>query len=197
MTDGERTFWHWQSTFDDAARPRARAAPTWSARERLRGAASRACARHLRRRRPAPARGARPSAVPRPATAAGAGASSSRAYGGPEVLRHQAARGARRPAPGEVRIRQRAIGVNYIDVYLRTRLDAAAADAARACPAWRRPAAWSTSGAGVARPAARRPRRLCLPAARRLLRRAHDAGRRRWCVLPDAIGRRDGGRAAC
>ena len=40
-------------------------------------------------------------------------------HGDPEVLR-RAAIGAPRPGPGEVRIRQTAIGVNYIDVYCRT-----------------------------------------------------------------------------
>jgi NADPH:quinone reductase-like Zn-dependent oxidoreductase len=40
------------------------------------------------------------------------------AYGGPEVLRIEAGE-ASAPAAGEVRIRQRAIGVNYFDIYLR------------------------------------------------------------------------------
>ena len=40
-------------------------------------------------------------------------------HGGPEVLR-PATIAAPRPGPGEVRIRQTAIGVNYIDVYCRT-----------------------------------------------------------------------------
>ena len=40
-------------------------------------------------------------------------------HGDPEVLR-LAAIGAPRPGPGEVRIRQTAIGVNYIDIYCRT-----------------------------------------------------------------------------
>ncbi|MGE0716483.1 MAG: quinone oxidoreductase [Alphaproteobacteria bacterium] len=40
------------------------------------------------------------------------------AHGGPEVLRHQPWE-APAPGPGEVRIRQEAIGVNFIDVYVR------------------------------------------------------------------------------
>ncbi len=45
-----------------------------------------------------------------------------------------------RPQPGEVRIRQRAIGVNYIDVYLRKGwIPPMLAEAAR--PAWKPPAA--------------------------------------------------------
>ncbi len=43
------------------------------------------------------------------------------AFGGPDVLRYQAWP-ARPPGPGEVRIRQTAVGVNYIDVYVRTGL---------------------------------------------------------------------------
>ena len=42
-------------------------------------------------------------------------------YGGPEVLRHEDVT-IGEPGPGEVRIRQRAVGVNYIDVYHRTGL---------------------------------------------------------------------------
>jgi NADPH:quinone reductase-like Zn-dependent oxidoreductase len=40
------------------------------------------------------------------------------AFGGPEVLRYVASE-APSPGPGEVRIRQTAVGVNYIDVYVR------------------------------------------------------------------------------
>ena len=40
-------------------------------------------------------------------------------HGGPEVLHYQAIK-VPKPGPGEVRIRQRYIGVNYIDVYSRT-----------------------------------------------------------------------------
>ena len=39
-------------------------------------------------------------------------------YGGPEVLRAEQGE-VQAPGPGEVRIRQRAVGVNYFDVYLR------------------------------------------------------------------------------
>ena len=42
-------------------------------------------------------------------------------YGGPEVLQWEPAALAE-PAPGEVRLRQHAVGLNYIDVYLRTGL---------------------------------------------------------------------------
>jgi NADPH2:quinone reductase len=42
-------------------------------------------------------------------------------FGSPEVLRLQPLP-ARAPGPGEVRIQQTAVGVNYIDVYVRTGL---------------------------------------------------------------------------
>ena len=42
-------------------------------------------------------------------------------YGGPEVLKWEKA-AAGEPGPGEVKIRQTAIGLNYIDVYVRTGL---------------------------------------------------------------------------
>src|SRR2546427_12752190 len=44
-----------------------------------------------------------------------------RATGGPEVLAHEE-RELGDPGPGQVRIRARACGVNYIDVYFRTGL---------------------------------------------------------------------------
>lgn len=43
------------------------------------------------------------------------------AYGGPDVLKFETA-GVGRPGPGQVRIAQKAIGINYIDVYQRTGL---------------------------------------------------------------------------
>jgi len=41
------------------------------------------------------------------------------AYGGPEVLRHEDVE-VGKPGPGQVRLRQHALGVNYIDSYFRT-----------------------------------------------------------------------------
>jgi NADPH2:quinone reductase len=113
VTDGDRTFWHWESTF---------ATPSGQERE-LREMVARdvyeAGFANLRRylgqggdRRGA-AGATMPSALPLPARRAVL-----HRYGGPEVL--QAGDG-EAPAPnaGEVRIRQRAVGVNYFDVYLR------------------------------------------------------------------------------
>ena len=42
-------------------------------------------------------------------------------HGGPEVLRFEDV-AVGRPGPGEIRVRQTAIGLNYIDVYFRTGL---------------------------------------------------------------------------
>ena len=102
ITDGERTFWHWESTFDV---PRGREREF----DQLVGggvyeAGFAALARYLNGDGP----GDRPQAV----EAQGAVAT---AFGGPEVLQLKKLE---RPR-GEVLIRQTAIGVNYIDVYIR------------------------------------------------------------------------------
>ena len=112
VTDGDRTFWHWESTF---ATPPGRerelrdmvATDVYEAGfENLRrhlhaGGAGRAARSDLAAGAPMPSRQVR-----------------LHAYGGPEQL--EPANGeAPPPRPGEVRIRQSAIGVNFIDVYLR------------------------------------------------------------------------------
>ena len=124
VTDGSRTFWEWRCTFDP---------PAHRQRELIKmvggdiyGAGFRAVKNMLRGnfRQPAalPPPSAR-SAVSPPAVSslsdAEAMAVVMESHGGPEVLRYQKVRV---PAPGfgEVRIRQTAIGVNYIDVYCRT-----------------------------------------------------------------------------
>jgi NADPH:quinone reductase len=107
VTDGDRTFWHWESTFDV---PRGREREF----EQLVGgqvyeAGFTGLAAYLRRDgRPSPHR---PAVDARAVVAT--------AFGGPEVLQ---LRRLDAPAPktGEVRLRQTAIGVNYIDVYIRT-----------------------------------------------------------------------------
>lgn len=110
VTDGDRTFWHWESSF--ATPPgRERELREMVARE-VYEAGFENLRRHL-------AGGAR-----RPAATAAIGVPIAtreirvQRYGGPEQL-EPAAGEARPPGPGEVRIRQRAIGVNFIDVYLR------------------------------------------------------------------------------
>ncbi len=119
VTDGDRTFWHWQSTFD---------APSGREREMADMVGTgvyeggfEGLRAYLRSARRAPDRAgaeARRAAAGEPVTAHGVVAT---AFGGPEVLRHQAL-AARPPGPGEVRIRQTAVGVNYIDVYVRAGL---------------------------------------------------------------------------
>src|SRR5262245_8743014 len=119
VTDGERTFWHWQSTFD-APRGRGRALPGRVGTAVYEGGFEGLRA-YLRGPRPSPSR---PVASLR-STAAGVTLAAhgvvATAFGGPEVLRHQPL-SARPPGPGEVRIRQTAVGVNYIDVYVRAGL---------------------------------------------------------------------------
>jgi NADPH:quinone reductase len=115
VTDGNRTFWHWESSF---------ATPPGRERE-LRDLVAQgvyeAGFENLRRHLQAggdllpggTAALALPAALPLPTRQ-----QQVQRYGGPEVL--QAADGTcAPPGLGEVRIRQRVIGVNYIDVYLR------------------------------------------------------------------------------
>jgi NADPH:quinone reductase-like Zn-dependent oxidoreductase len=106
VTDGNRTFWHWESTFDV---PRGREREF----EQLVGvgvyeAGFTGLAAYLRRDgRPAPQR---------PAVDAQAVVATS--FGGPEVLQPRRL-DAPAPRAGEVRLHQTAVGVNYIDIYIR------------------------------------------------------------------------------
>ncbi|MDM0022017.1 SRPBCC family protein [Variovorax saccharolyticus] len=113
VTDGNRTFWHWESSF---------ATPPGLERE-LRDTVAQGVyetgfedlRRYLRggADQRSPGAGPMPTALPvstrRIAVAR---------YGGPDALWPQNAEAAA-PGAGEVRIRQRAVGVNFIDVYLR------------------------------------------------------------------------------
>ena len=113
VTDGDRTFWHWESTFTT---------PPGRERELREMVASDVyeagfenLRRHLRDGGDQRGAGAQamPGALPLPALRAVV-----HRYGGPEVLQPGTGE-APAPSAGEVRIRQRAIGVNYLDVYLR------------------------------------------------------------------------------
>ena len=119
VTDGERTFWHWQSTFD-APPGRERELADMVGTGVYEGGFDGLRA-YLRRSPRAPDR---PRAAS-PTLASGASMPGqgvvATAFGGPEVLRYQPLP-ARPPGPGEVRIRQTAVGVNYIDVYVRAGL---------------------------------------------------------------------------
>jgi NADPH:quinone reductase-like Zn-dependent oxidoreductase len=115
VTDGDRTFWHWQSTFDV---PRGREREF----EHLVGVGVyeggfEGLRAYLRRSLDLRLSGASAHAAGAAAEIPSHGVVVER-FGGPEVLRHQPL-SAPAPGPGEVRIRQTAIGVNYIDVYVR------------------------------------------------------------------------------
>lgn len=113
VTDGDRTFWHWESSFET---------PPGMERE-LREMVAQGVyeagfanlKRFLAAERP------RPAPMERAQPAGGAMASRElrvARYGGPEELEAVAA-SVPPPGPGQVRIAQRTVGVNYIDVYLR------------------------------------------------------------------------------
>lgn len=113
VTDGRRTFWHWESSF---------ATPPGMARELCEmvavGVYEAGFANlrsHLERGADLRAPGAAPlpAAVPLPARRIVVASP-----GGPETLR-AADHEVPAPAPGEVRLRQRVAGVNFLDVYLR------------------------------------------------------------------------------
>ncbi|VTU17112.1 Quinone oxidoreductase 1 [Variovorax sp. PBL-H6] len=114
VTDGNRTFWHWESRFDT---------PPGMERE-LRDMVAQGVyeagfenlRRYLRQGgdlRASAASAPMPDALPLPTRRVAL-----ERHGGPEMLRTQDGE-APAPRAGEVRIRQRAIGVNYIDIYLR------------------------------------------------------------------------------
>jgi len=106
VTDGERTFWHWESTFDV---PRGREHEF----DQLVGgqvyeAGFTGLTAYLRRDG---------RTLPR-LPAADAQAVVATSFGGPEVLQPRRV-DVRPPKSGEVVVRQTAVGVNYIDVYVR------------------------------------------------------------------------------
>ena len=115
VTDGERTFGHWQSTFDV---PRGREREF----EQLVGGGVyeggfEGLRAYLRRGGDRASVGRAAPSGP-PAAAMPAHSVFVEAFGGPDVLRYRR-HDAAAPGPGEVRIRQTAVGVNYIDVYIR------------------------------------------------------------------------------
>jgi len=113
VTDGQRTFWHWESSF---------ATPLGMERE-LRDMVANGVyetgfdclRRHLQHGSDRRARGAAPmpTALPLPMRRVAL-----RRYGSANELQAEDAECAA-PREGEVRIRQRAIGVNFFDIYLR------------------------------------------------------------------------------
>jgi NADPH:quinone reductase len=122
VTDGEQTFWEWRSKFT-APGAREKALEKLVV-EDIYEAGFRAIKQLLQGKgKPAAAPVPRaPARITAPSPAQGedtARAIVMQAHGGPEVLQYQSIQVAR-PQAGEVRIRQRFIGVNYIDVYMRT-----------------------------------------------------------------------------
>jgi NADPH:quinone reductase-like Zn-dependent oxidoreductase/uncharacterized protein YndB with AHSA1/START domain len=118
VTDGNRTFWHWQSTFDTPPGREAELADMVG--RGVYEAGFEALRRHLRQggdRQP------RPAAAGATRAAEGRGGEMTgqavilKAFGGSDQLAFD---NISVPAPGprEVRIRQAAAGVNYIDVYI-------------------------------------------------------------------------------
>ena len=128
VTDGNRTFWSWRSRFDTPEGQERELADLVGENvyqagfEAIRARVERG-ARAPEARRPATT--PRPSQSPAPAPAAAGGspipgtAIRIERYGGPEELR-SAQISAPPPGRGEVRIRQTAVGVNFIDVYCRS-----------------------------------------------------------------------------
>ncbi len=115
VTDGDRTFWHWESTFDV---PRGREREF----DELVGggvyeAGFAALAEYLRRDGSAVAR----STASRSTALVESQGVVATSFGGPDVL-HVRRLDSPAPGSGEVRLRQTAIGVNYIDVYIRSGL---------------------------------------------------------------------------
>lgn len=127
ITDGDKTFWAWYSTFDPPPVQAEELAALVA--ERIYEAGFAALKREFAQALTAREREllqavppARRNAIATPASSAQS--LESRAivlhrHGGPEELRWEAV-SAPPPGPGQVRIRHSAIGVNYIDVYCRS-----------------------------------------------------------------------------
>src|SRR6266436_3056797 len=117
VTDGNRTFWHWQSTFDTPPGREAELADMVG--RGVYEAGFEALRRHLRQgsdRQPRPAAGATRAGEGRGGEMMGQ-AVILKAFGGSDQLSFDNI-AVPVPGPREVRIRQAAAGVNYIDVYV-------------------------------------------------------------------------------
>ena len=113
VTDGNRTFWHWQSTF--ATPPGMKRELHDMVAQGVYEAGFANLRRHLQKGEDLQPRGgeAMPSALALPMRRVVV-----HRYGEAEALQAESAEAAA-PGDGEVRIQQRAIGVNFFDVYLR------------------------------------------------------------------------------
>lgn len=113
VTDGNRTFWHWESTFSTP--PGMERALRELVAQGVYETGFANLRRYLRQgaeRQPG-TRSAMPTALPLQTRRVIV-----QRYGAPDVLDAEETQAAA-PGEGEVRIQQRAIGVNFIDVYLR------------------------------------------------------------------------------
>jgi NADPH:quinone reductase len=124
VTDGRQTFWEWRSTFEPPAHRKGELVKLVG--EGIYEAGFRAIKGLLRHRRVPPQPAAPQARVQSPAASVLDNVAQMQAnavimarYGGPEVLELRDV-SVGPPGYGEVRIRQTAIGVNYIDVYCRT-----------------------------------------------------------------------------
>jgi NADPH:quinone reductase-like Zn-dependent oxidoreductase len=106
VTDGDRTFWHWESTFD-VPRGREREFDELVGGGVYEGGFKGLSDFLL-------SSGRLPASLPR----VDERAVIATGFGGPEVLRFESFK-SKAPRAGEVRIQHAAVGVNYIDVYIR------------------------------------------------------------------------------
>ncbi|HEY1720978.1 MAG TPA: SRPBCC family protein [Magnetospirillaceae bacterium] len=114
VTDGNRTFWHWQSTFDTPPGREKELADMVA--KGVYEAGFEALRRHLREQDAGRVRSASQIAA-RGGEMVGQ-AMVLKAFGGTEHLSFENVP-VPAPGPNEVRIRQTAVGINYIDVYVR------------------------------------------------------------------------------
>jgi len=121
VTDGNRTFWHWQSEFKPP--PEREAELTRMVGEDIYeggfSAIKAIIARQKAQARAEPMRRSGPAVAATPAKAVDCGAIVLARYGGPEALEWRRI-SVPPPGPGEVRLGHTAIGLNFIDVYCRT-----------------------------------------------------------------------------
>jgi NADPH:quinone reductase-like Zn-dependent oxidoreductase len=116
VTDGDRTFWHWQSTFDTPPGREQELADMVG--RGVYEAGFEGLRRYLRQPRDGQAGSRGMGAVLAAGGELPGNAVILNAFGGSERLSYEAVK-VPAPHPGEVRIRQSAIGVNYIDIYIR------------------------------------------------------------------------------
>lgn len=128
VTDGNRTFWSWSSKFETPEGREKELADLVAANVYEAGfeaVRSRVESRPAAVRPPSYSSGSATTVAPAPAPAPSTGGAIEGTamiidrYGGAGML-HAATVAAPPPGPGEVRLRQTAVGVNFIDIYCRT-----------------------------------------------------------------------------